>query len=320
MGALIGMAGAGAGFGLALLGYIDVLPFGWRFLYVVGTVPLLATAWLRRSLKETKVFEAHRQLKYQQYTADGGGTEVVEPPPLSHDGSTGAQLGSFLGAVAAKVMAGWRTTKDAFRTYPVRMVASCMIRALAAAEGPGGGAFVPKYMYEVVGLTPHQFSDLALNSTGLLVTCGVMTGQLNDILGRRLCTSVYSVMKVILLILTFSTTNQTALFWLFAWRGFFSLGLGVCLSLLLIEPFPTSHRATAAAIQTIASTLASSAFLAAEGVLYRRLGSHWSASSYLTLLELGVPIFAVMLPEGKGKELDEIAQEPVPMKEKDVSA
>ena len=38
MGALIGMAGAGAGFGLALLGYIDVLPFGWRFLYVVGTV------------------------------------------------------------------------------------------------------------------------------------------------------------------------------------------------------------------------------------------------------------------------------------------
>ena len=60
MGALIGMAGAGAGFGLALLGYIDVLPFGWRFLYVVGTVPLLATAWLRRSLKETKVFEAHQ--------------------------------------------------------------------------------------------------------------------------------------------------------------------------------------------------------------------------------------------------------------------
>ena len=86
MGALIGMAGAGAGFGLALLGYIDVLPFGWRFLYVVGTVPLLATAWLRRSLKETKVFEAHQQLKYQQYTADGGGTEVVEPP-LTHDGS-----------------------------------------------------------------------------------------------------------------------------------------------------------------------------------------------------------------------------------------
>ena len=37
-------------------------------------------------------------------------------------------------------------------------------------------------------------------------------------------------------------------------------------------------------------------------------------------MELGVPIFAVMLPEGKGKELDEIAQEPVPMKEKDVSA
>ena len=41
-----------------LLGFVDDLPYGWRALYALGGLPLLALAWLRRSLPETRRFEA----------------------------------------------------------------------------------------------------------------------------------------------------------------------------------------------------------------------------------------------------------------------
>ena len=49
-----GIGGLGAlsscGHGLALLGpsLVDVLPFGWRVLYLLGLPPLIVLAWLRR--------------------------------------------------------------------------------------------------------------------------------------------------------------------------------------------------------------------------------------------------------------------------------
>jgi putative MFS transporter len=53
------------GFGVAalVLALVNKLPFGWRALYVVGALPLLWVAWLRRRVPETRRFEAEREAR-----------------------------------------------------------------------------------------------------------------------------------------------------------------------------------------------------------------------------------------------------------------
>ena len=48
------------GHGLAAIafGFVESLPFGWRALYALGVLPLLVLAWIRRSLRESRRFEA----------------------------------------------------------------------------------------------------------------------------------------------------------------------------------------------------------------------------------------------------------------------
>ena len=50
----IGMVGAlgacGFGFGAILFGFVERLPFGWRALYAIGVLPLLAMPRLRRGI------------------------------------------------------------------------------------------------------------------------------------------------------------------------------------------------------------------------------------------------------------------------------
>ncbi len=46
---------------------VNILPFGWRAMYLIGVAPLLLLAWFRRSLKETHRFEAHRHSRGRAY-------------------------------------------------------------------------------------------------------------------------------------------------------------------------------------------------------------------------------------------------------------
>jgi putative MFS transporter len=56
---LLAIFGA-VGHGVAAIayGFVEALPFGWRALYALGVAPLLVLAWIRRSLRESRRFEA----------------------------------------------------------------------------------------------------------------------------------------------------------------------------------------------------------------------------------------------------------------------
>ena len=56
VGALTALAACGNGLAMALFSLVDVLPGGWRSLYLVGFFPLVWVAWMRRRLPETRRF------------------------------------------------------------------------------------------------------------------------------------------------------------------------------------------------------------------------------------------------------------------------
>jgi len=58
IGALGAMGALGAGSASLVFAAVNMLPFGWRALYVIGAVPLVWLLWARRRMPETKRFEA----------------------------------------------------------------------------------------------------------------------------------------------------------------------------------------------------------------------------------------------------------------------
>jgi len=60
IGALAALGAAGAGSAALVFAFVNLLPYGWRALYVVGAFPLAWLLWARRRLPETKRFAASR--------------------------------------------------------------------------------------------------------------------------------------------------------------------------------------------------------------------------------------------------------------------
>ena len=52
----------GAGLASLVFAAVNLLPYGWRALYVIGAVPLFLVAYLRRRLPETKRFAAQEDV------------------------------------------------------------------------------------------------------------------------------------------------------------------------------------------------------------------------------------------------------------------
>ena len=57
----------GAGLASLVFAAVNILPYGWRALYVIGAVPLFLVAYLRRSLPETKRFAAQEDVHQGQF-------------------------------------------------------------------------------------------------------------------------------------------------------------------------------------------------------------------------------------------------------------
>ena len=60
LGILAAFGALGHGVAAVFYSTVEVVPYGWRALYVVGLAPLLVLAWMRRNLSETRRFLDHR--------------------------------------------------------------------------------------------------------------------------------------------------------------------------------------------------------------------------------------------------------------------
>ncbi len=274
IGALAALAACGNGLALALFAAIDVLPFGWRALYLLGLGPLAWLAWMRRTLPETSRFESQRAV-------------------------TGAPA---LGGVVRPLLA-------LIRMYPGRLLAVAGVMFLLNLADNASGFFGPKYFQEQHGWTPAQFALMGVFGGFLGIFGSAFAGRLSDRRGRRLVAVCFLLAHPLLVIAQYQLSGVVlpAL-----WIGavFCGIGGGVLLSAFGNELFPTSYRSTSSGAQLIVATLGGVLGLAAESMLYRQLGSHWDAISLLAALALLAPLLVLaFFPETAGRQLEEIAPE-----------
>lgn len=275
----IGMVSAfGAlGHGLAslLFSQINVLPAGWRALFVLGILPLPLLPWFRRALSETRRFEVHRESQ-----------------------------------VAMTGLREWLTPlRNVARMYPGRML------ALSAALLPASLVFETAMMFQAKFLQQtHHYSPgnvaLLYLTVGALVPAGnVAGGKLGDRFGRKRVMIVGLLLNAVAIGLFYNAPGM----WVPAAWGLMVVSatmIMVLFAALGSELFPTSYRSTASGVRAVVATLGAALGLWIEGVLYGLAGGHAAAITWMLAVAPIAPlVIAFFLPETASQELEDVSPE-----------
>jgi MFS family permease len=275
IGALGAITACGAGLAALLFGFVDVLPGGWRSLYAVGLVPLLALAWWRRSMPETGRFEA---------LARERGAALRATPTLA----------PFAGLL---------------HSYPRRFLALAAAVFLFGVAVSPAMFFAPKYLQDVHGWSPGWVAALNFGGGAFAIIGNPLAGRLSDRYGRRPITALFLI-GAGLSVMAFYAAAGFALGPLWVMMIFGSMGAEVTLAAYGAEMFPTSHRSTASGARAFAATLGIVSGLGAVSLLFGVLGSNWIAVICLGAVALvATALVWLGFPETSGRSLEEIAPE-----------
>lgn len=152
IGALGALQALGAGFAALMFGFVDVLPYGWRSLYLVGLVPLIFIAYWRRTLPET-----HR---YEQISA-------VREPLM-------------------------KSMRELFSKAPGRTFGLFLAVFAFSIAGSATHFFAPKYLQDVHQWTPGGVAMLTVMGGALAIVGNPLAGWLSDRFGRRPVTILFT--------------------------------------------------------------------------------------------------------------------------------
>jgi putative MFS transporter len=261
---------AGAGLAAGFFAAVNILPYGWRALYVIGSAPIFLVALLRRRLPETKRFQSQKE--------------------------AGLKAPAILDLL-----------KDMVRQYPLRIV-TVVIAAAAFGFAISPATFLAqKYLQEVYNYTPGQVS-LVLIPGGLFgLGLTILAGRLSDRLGRRPLAIAAVALSGISFLLFFGHAPSWAapILWILGFFGFFAGDTFI--AGFALEIVPTHYRATVGGLRYAIEIGAGATALALEGVLYDGLGSHGPAVQWL-LASIPISMIAILfLPEPAGKSLEEMS-------------
>jgi len=260
----------GAGLAAAVFGAVNILPYGWRALYVIGSVPIFLVAFLRQRLPETTRFQTR--------------------------GETGFRRGAIIGLL-----------KDIARQYPGR-VATVIIAAAAFGFAISPATLLAqKYMQDTYGYAPSEVS-LVLIPGGLIgLGLTIAAGRLSDRLGRKPLAIAAVALAGISFFFFFNHAPSWAvpILWVLGFFGFFAGD--TLIAGFALEIVPTHYRATVGGLRYAIEIGVGAGALALEGVLYDGLGGHGPAIQWL-LASIPITMIAVLfLPEPAGKSLEEMS-------------
>lgn len=273
IGTLGAMNATGAGLSSLVFALVNVLPYGWRALYVIGGGTLLILAYFRRWLPETARFERRR-------------AEIAK--------------------LDSKATATFAALKGLAREHPGRLA------AMAIAVFANGFGIAPavilasKYLQEVYHYQPHQVTFLYVFGGFFSVLGNVLAGRFSDRLGRKRVLIASVLVSGTFFYVLYGGTGPTmaAVAWIIAVFGY--LAADALFAGFPAEIFPTAYRASASAVRYAMAIAGGALSLALESFLYDRFG-HGPAITF-TLLSLPIAAIAVLfLPEPARRKLEEIS-------------
>jgi predicted MFS family arabinose efflux permease len=249
---------------------VNLLPYGWRALYVIGALPLFAVAYLRRHLPETERFAKREGI-----------------------GSKSAQA--------------LRLVRDIARQYP-RRVALVVIAASAFgfAISPAT-VLAQKYLQDSYQYSPGEVTMLLIPGGLIGLALAILAGRLSDRVGRKpMAFAIVSLVAVCFFLFYNGAPGWAIpLLWILAFFGFFSGD--ALIAGFALEIVPTQYRATVSGLRYMLEISFGAVALALEGVLYDMLGSH-SAAIQVLLAAIPITLIAILfLPEPAGRTLEEMA-------------
>ena len=211
-GTLTAMYYFGAGMASLVFALVNLLPYGWRAIYVIGALPLFAVAYLRQRLPETERFTAHERL-----------------------GSKGAQA--------------LRLVRDIARQYP-RRVALVVIAASAFgfAISPAT-VLAQKYLQDTYHYSPGEVTMLLIPGGLLGLAMAILAGRFSDRVGRKPMAFAIVSLAAVCFFLFYSGVPGWAIppLWILAFFGFFSGD--VLVAGFALEIVPTQYRATVSGLR-----------------------------------------------------------------------
>lgn len=270
VGAHAALASVGGGIGALFFAAVELLPFGWRTLYLLGLLALLVSPLVYRQLPETTRFQAQQQ--------------------------------------AAKQARIWQPLQQLWRAYPVRFIVVGSIVFLMNIGLDAALFYDPTYLQQARGWQPWHISLLNLGAGFMAPLGSAASGQWSDRFGRKRTTLLFLLALPLFIIAYFNSTGWLLpLLW--AGMLFTSIGTGVAFGALNTELFPTAYRATAAGATAVIATVGGVLSLLVHSQLLPFTQSPWTAVSWLALLVFVVPPLLLRLPETSGRTLEEIAPE-----------
>ena len=271
--ALSGFSYFGAGLAALVFMAVNLLPYGWRAIYLIGAVPLFMVAYLRRRLPETQRFEM-QQVKI-----------------------AGSRIAESLALVRAMA-----------REYPRRLFTVLVAAAAFGFAVAPASVLYSKYLQSTQGFSPGQVSMLIIpcGLVGLGLT--IMAGRISDRIGRRPTGMAILLLAAGGFSLFYGGAPGWALapLWIAAFFGFFA-GEALIAGFAL-EIMPTRYRATVSGLRYLCAIGAGALALALEGVFFDRFGAHGPAIQIM-LLAIPIAMAAIWtLPEPAGKSLEEMTR------------
>jgi MFS family permease len=288
-----GLMQCGAGLGAILASVVWLLiggsgPSAWRWMYLIGVLPALATFWIRRSIPESPRWMQSNERRSEARDLKRQGAELS----------------------GERVALTRFTLVDLFSDRAVRAHLICsflMMLSLTLAFW-GVGTFIPTYVGTVAtksGLPATQWAGFAGLVTGIFGTLGFISlGFLADLIGRKAVTTLFYLMCFVLtpVVYLWAWGIHMLLFWISVF-GFFTLGIWAWAPIWLPELFPTRMRSTAIAFSFNAPRLIACIGPLIAGTLIVRLGGYGTAATIIGCFFLLGFVVAQFLPETKGRSL-----------------